>query len=225
VAPVRSILFVAIVCLVWELFAAGSADAARPLVSPSEETAPDDGHRFDLVRPGSQSAVPSGPHGNYLASGKLVKYEIRYMSPKAEEVYLLWALDNWQAPDKSLWPPGSIAKKQYPYSKMRKNGCEFVISLSVPEGATLDYCFNVLIASEGVDIWDSNGAAHRDYHSKVAANGAAVVLAQGYSAGRKQVSSGRAASSVPVRIILPSIAVSLIALVGAVVWRTRSKVV
>ena len=218
---VRNILFVAIMSLIWGFSAALPADAARLLVSPSEEPSPFAEREFDLVGPSPPTNARLGPQGSYLTRGKLVRYEIRYVVPEAEEVYLLWALDNWQAPDKSLWPPGSTAKKQYPYCRTRKDGDAFTISLMVPEGATLDYCFNVLIPSKGIDIWDTNGAAHRDYHSKVVPDGAAVVIAPDYSAGRERASSNRRNSSQPARIILPTAAVLLLVLAGALVRRTR----
>lgn len=220
-APVRIFLLVAIVCLMWSSFAAVHADSARPLLSPSEEPGAYEGRRFDLVRRRSPTDAQSAPQEDYLTRSKLARYEIRYAAPKAEAVYLLWALDNWQSPDKSLWPPGSTARKQYPYCKMRRDGDVFVISLSVPEGATLDYCFNALIPSRGLDIWDTNGAAHRDYHSKVVPNGAAVIIAQGCSTGRGEESSKEPALPRSARVIAPVVAVTLLVSAGVLVRRAR----
>jgi len=221
VALVRIFLLMAIVCLIWSSFAAVHADATRLLLSPSEEPGAYEGRRFDLVSRRSPTDAQSAPQEDYLTRSKLARYEIRYAAPKAEAVYLLWALDNWQSPDKSLWPPGSTAKKQYPYCKMRRDGDVFVISLSVPEGATLDYCFNALIPSRGLDIWDTNGAAHRDYHSKVVPNGAAVIIAQGCSAGRGEESSKEPALPRPALVIALVIAATLLASAGVLVRRAR----
>ena len=207
--------------LIWGFSAAPPSDAARPLVAPSEEAGPDVGHRFDLANPRPPGNTQLASQGSYSTPSRLVTYEIRYVAPEAEEVYLLWALNNWQAPDKSLWPPGSTAKKQYPYCRMRRDGDAFTISLSVPEGATLDYCFNMLIPSKGTDIWDTNVAPRRDYHSKVVPNGAAVVIAPDYRAGRERASPIRRSSSQPARIILPAAALLLLVFAGALVRRMR----
>ena len=213
-------------CMLAALLVLPLAGVARSLGLPPEHSGIDSPKRFDLVRPETvRSTAPSqsAPRKNGL-SVELVRYEIRYAAPGAEKVYLLWGLNGWQVPDKPYWPEGSTAKKQYPYCKMQRERGEFAIALTIPEGATLDYCFNALAPSEGIDVWDTNGAPGRDYHGKVVRNGVAVVIGQGIPAAPAAKSSNARLWLRPPRVILLAAAAVLAALVSRPLLRRGGSV-
>lgn len=212
-----SILFL-IICIGLVFSPTGDA---RPLVDPNSEFEATPRQETGLIRRTSTETQSAERPGDQLTSRKYVNYEIRYTAPNADVVYMLWALNNWQTPDKSYWPPGSTAKKQYPYCKMRKNGEAFTLTLNLPEGAMLDYCFNVLAPSKGIDIWDTNGAVHRDYHSRIVSDGVAVIIAQNSPPAHKEEPSTAKPTPRPARLILP-IATVLLAFAGVILLRRKS---
>lgn len=109
------------------------------------------------------------------AAPRKVRYRIHYLAPQTEKVYILWALDRWQIPNKDLWPPGAAALKGYPHCEMTRSQHGFEIDLLIPEGSKLDYCFHI-VSEDGTDIWDTFGAPHRDYHSWATKDGMAIVI-------------------------------------------------
>ena len=206
VVSVKPAFLLSILCLVETLCPSIPGYAAPLLGVPADEAELNLTDRFDLVR--SRDAPESAAENQIVPEG-LVKYEIRYVAPEAETVYLLWGLNDWQVPDESYWPPGSAARKQFPYCKMQRQGGEFTISFNVPEGAVLDYCFNVLAPARGINVWDTNVAGHHDYHSKVVAGGTALIIGQRISPSDPASSASRPSS--PLRFFLPALAALLAA--------------
>ena len=148
-------------------------------------------------------------------------FEIRYIAPKAEEVYLLWGLNGWNPPDKSYWPPGAAVAKRLPYCKMTKTDDEFSIVLSIPAGSRLDYCFNVLIPSSKTSTWDANGGAGKDYHSVVKQDGMVVIIPQETQMARlAKPLPARSPIDLPWIWILP-IGVFVLTLAIGLIWRSK----
>lgn len=152
---------------------------ARTLLAPSGNANPiGNAEEHQLLRQGSESNSAHSKAGARLGYGKVVKFTIKYVAPRAEKVYILWGLNGWQIPDQSLWPKGCDQKIGFPYCRMTKADDAFSITLRVPQGATLDYCFNLQVPSKNVDVWDTNGAPHRDYHSVATEDGDALIIPQ-----------------------------------------------
>ena len=115
-----------------------------------------------------RKAWPSGR----LADLSLVAQEIRYRIAGAEEVWLVWGINGWQAIPESAHPPGTVLKdKKVMHSRMVRKGDTFATTVRVPPGTRLDYKFLVTKTSRGapVTIWqDLQG---QDYWKLVRANG------------------------------------------------------
>lgn len=177
---------------------------------------------FELITPNSLPVSASYELlGNDKPSQSRVPFEIRYISPGAEQVYLLWGMNGWQSPDKSYWPAGAAPTRGLPYCKMTRSGDEFYISLSVPVGVRLDYCFYALIPSRKVSVWDINGGGVKDYHSVVRRNGQAWIVGQGVPlAGLRKPSPDGSLIALPWIWILP---VGVLALTTAIAFFFRPK--
>jgi lipoteichoic acid synthase len=96
-----------------------------------------------------------------------VKQAICYDCADAREVYLVWGLDNWQLPQKNLWPAGSFLKGGLLYSPMFATGRTFTQQLKVPAGSKVDYVFWITRGPRDIacDVWDLNRLPQEDYHS------------------------------------------------------------
>lgn len=192
------------------------------LVLTAASALPKENGRHELISPNSRPiGTPNTLLGNQTPSHGRVPFEIRYVAPRAEQVYLLWGMNGWQSPDKSYWPAGAAPARGLPYCKMTRAGDEFHIVLSVPEGVRLDYCFNVLVPSRKVNIWDVNGGGVKDYHSVVQRNGLAWIVGQGVKlAGSQKPSSDGSLIALPWVWILP---VGVLVLTAAVGFFLRPK--
>lgn len=152
---------------------------ARILLAPSGNENPiGNAKQHQLLRQSFESDLARSKAGARLGYGRVVKFTIKYVAPRAEKVYILWGLNGWQTPDPFLWPKGCGQKIGFPYCRMTKTDDAFSITLRIPEGATLDYCFNLQVPSKNVDVWDTNTAPYRDYHSVVTAGGDALIIPQ-----------------------------------------------
>ena len=102
-------------------------------------------------------AWPSGR----LAELSLVAQEIRYRIAGAEEVWLVWGINGWQAIPEAARPPGTVFKdNKVMHTRMVRKGDTFTSTVRVPPGTKLDYKFLIAKTSRGalVNIWqDYNG--------------------------------------------------------------------
>lgn len=170
---------VASVVAILVILVSNNSLVARTLLAPSGNADPiGNAEEHQLLRQDSESNLASSKAGARLGNGKVVKFTIKYVAPRAEKVYILWGLNGWQIPDQFLWPKGCGQKIGFPYCRLTKVDDAFSITLRVPQGATLDYCFNLQVPSKNVDVWDTNGAPHRDYHSVVTEDGDALIIPQ-----------------------------------------------
>jgi hypothetical protein len=115
-----------------------------------------------------RKAWPSGR----LADLSLVAQEIRYRIAGAEEVWLVWGINGWQAIPDAARPPGTVLKdNKVMRTRMVRKGDTFATSVRVPSGTMLDYKFLITKTSLGapVTIWqDLNG---QDFWKLVRASG------------------------------------------------------
>jgi hypothetical protein len=93
----------------------------------------------------------------------LVAQEIRYRIAGAEEVWLVWGINGWQAIPEAARPPGTVLKdNKVMHTRMVRKGDTFATTVRVPPGTGLDYGFLITKTSRGVpvNIWqDYNGQA------------------------------------------------------------------
>jgi hypothetical protein len=96
-----------------------------------------------------------------LSDLSLVAQEIRYRIAEAEEVWLVWGINEWQAIPEAARPPGTVLKdNKVMHSPMVRKGDTFTTTVRVPSGTRLDYGFLITKTSRGapVSIWqDYNG--------------------------------------------------------------------
>jgi lipoteichoic acid synthase len=105
-----------------------------------------------------------------------VVQEIRYSCKGAENVVLVWGVDNWQVPEEKLWPAGSYSKEGLLYTPMENTGNCFSSSLRVLSGTKIDYVFwiNKAPLSKKVELWDLN-IPGKDYHTVALQNGITLI--------------------------------------------------
>lgn len=193
---------------------------ARTLLAPSGNADPiGNAEEHQLLRQDSESNLARGKAGARLGHGKVVKFTIKYVAPRAEKVYILWGLNGWQIPDQFLWPEGCGQKIGFPYCRMTKVDDAFSITLRVPQGATLDYCFNLQVPSKNVDVWDTNGAPHRDYHSVVTEDGDALIIPQPGTLPGTELPRPEQISWPSRRLLLCGTAGFLVGIVGGILGR------
>ncbi len=100
------------------------------------------------------------PSGN-LSDLTLVSQEIRYRIAGAEEVWLVWGINEWQVIPEAARPPGTVLKdSKVMHTRMVRKDNTFATTVRVPPGTMLDYNFLITKTSHGapVNIWqDSNG--------------------------------------------------------------------
>jgi len=115
-----------------------------------------------------RKAWPSGR----LADLALVAQEIRYRIAGAEEVWLVWGINGWQAIPEEARPPGTVLKdNKVMYSRMVRKGDTFATTVQVPKETRLDFKFLITKTSRGtpVTLWqDYHG---QDFWKFVRANG------------------------------------------------------
>jgi hypothetical protein len=96
-----------------------------------------------------------------LADLSLVAQEIAYRIAGAEEVWLVWGINGWQAIPEAARPAGTVLKdNKVMHSRMVRKGDTFATTVRVPPGTMLDYKFLITKTSGGapVNIWqDYNG--------------------------------------------------------------------
>jgi hypothetical protein len=111
------------------------------------------------------------------AQKQLIAQTIRYHQSEAGEVYLVWGLDGWKTVPESQRPAGTIVHDWAMYSPMVWDGSSFKVNILAPLGTTVDYAFFITKKRSGepIEVWDTNGAPKRDYHTVVLPDQAADV--------------------------------------------------
>ncbi len=106
-----------------------------------------------------------------------VTQEIRYVTDHAEEVYLVWGINNWNLTDTAASWPASFVKDKLMYTPMVKTHLGFSAKVNVPANTMVDYVFWITKGpfGNGTDIWDKNAAPFVDYHSLALHNNVILV--------------------------------------------------
>ncbi len=96
-----------------------------------------------------------------------VQQTIEYVCANAEEVYLVWGINDWKEQDKELWPAGTYRKGNLHYTPMLLKDGKFSVKFTLRSHTLLDYVFWITKGPAGVpsDIWDVNKDPQSDYHS------------------------------------------------------------
>lgn len=118
-------------------------------------------------------------HGIFAndASTRSVWQEIRYEATGANEVWLVWGVNGWQAAPKEFWPAGTYLKDKLLYSPMKKQEGYFSARILAPKNTMIDYVFWISkgFRNAPADIWDINTAPEKDYHTLALINSAMVI--------------------------------------------------
>jgi hypothetical protein len=87
----------------------------------------------------------------------LVRQDIRYQSPSATEVRLLWGINGWKTVPEEDLPAGTSFRRGVMQTPMMDIG-EFMTVL-VPAEAVLDFGFLITRLEKDADVrvWDANG--------------------------------------------------------------------
>lgn len=88
----------------------------------------------------------------------LTKQTISYRTTKANEMFLVWAMDNWKLPQKQFQPVGTIEKDGMAHTPMQRSGNDFEVGLNLPAGTYIDFMFRATKDSNdaATDSWDVN---------------------------------------------------------------------
>lgn len=116
----------------------------------------------DMVVEAGSGPVTGANEGGESA-GPMVNLDIRYISPAAGEVYLVWGINGWGLAPESQWPSGTVVQQNTLHTPMHREGQTYVSRLRVPAGTTLDFGFLTTQDSQGkaVNIWEADGG--QDY--------------------------------------------------------------
>ena len=89
----------------------------------------------------------------------LVTQELHYHMPDAKEVSMVWGVNGWFPVPESLRPPSTKMADSLMVTSMRKSGQDFIVSLQVPRGLTIDFGFRITKSVTGgnVNIWEGGG--------------------------------------------------------------------
>jgi hypothetical protein len=111
----------------------------------------------------------------------LVSHVLRYSSPEASEVAMIWGVNNWHLLPESQRPQGTTLTKTISdvmRTPMRRVNGAFELTLQLPAGTTINYIFQITRTRSGVsaEAWDLNGVPERDFATVVVANGVTDIL-------------------------------------------------
>lgn len=98
------------------------------------------------------------PRGR-LVDLSLVAQEIRYRIAGAEDVWLVWGINQWQTIPEEARPAGTVLKDKVMHSPMVRSGDTFTATVRIPPGTMLEYKFFIAKTSRGapVSIWQDHG--------------------------------------------------------------------
>ena len=99
------------------------------------------------------------------AQPALVKCTINYQAPFAEDVLLVWGVNNWRLPDPAVRPAGSKDDGYYAITPMQALGNhKYTTTITVTEGTLIDYAFHM---TKPAETWDGEPWRQLGYHTKV----------------------------------------------------------
>jgi len=112
-----------------------------------------------------QDQTPAG-----AADTPLVSQEIHYYMPEAQEVVLLWGVDDWAIVPEGTGQAGTVVKDRVMQTPMISEDDTFVANIQVPVGTTIDYGFLITKTRNGraVEVWEADG--EQDLHTIAAQN-------------------------------------------------------
>jgi ABC-type polysaccharide/polyol phosphate export permease len=101
----------------------------------------------------------------------LVTWQIRYHMPEADEVFLVWGVDDWAVLPEEMRPYGTAVKDAVMHTPMIRQGDVFVVQVRVPSGAAIDYGFLIREKRDGtaVRFWEAND--DKGYHTLATQHG------------------------------------------------------
>jgi hypothetical protein len=100
-----------------------------------------------------QSTIQLSP-----AEDNLLTKELRFIAPKAREVYLVWGINGRQPLPEPIRPSGTYLDDQkIMRTQMARAGDAFNVTLRIPRGSKLEFTFVLAIKQDGgaPDIWKS----------------------------------------------------------------------
>jgi hypothetical protein len=117
-------------------------------------------------------ALPTSSTLVYSASRAqqpLTTQTIRYHQSEAGEVFLVWGIDGWKIVPEAQRPVGTFVQGAIMYTPMIQDSMGFKVNIQGLLGATLDYAFLITKMRNGepIEVWDTNGAPKRDYHTVI----------------------------------------------------------
>lgn len=127
----------------------------------------------------------------YAKAAQPVNQEICYTAKGANEVNIVWGINNWQCPDKNQLPPGSYIKDNLVHTYMiEKEEGVFSVNLQVAPGTIIDYVFWITKGPLDVhtDIWDANIAPQKDYHTLAANDNTTIISSHSVIKPKQQLS-------------------------------------
>ena len=125
-----------------------------------------------------QAILSPAQGADFQKEQPFVTVEIRYHMPDAGDVFLVWGINGWKLVSLETRPPGTEVKDRIMYTPMIRGGDNvFVAEIRAPSGATIDYAFQITKTrgGESVNLWDTNGAPKRDFHTVAVPDGVAEV--------------------------------------------------
>jgi hypothetical protein len=113
--------------------------------------------RLSEEAPKSNGSVPEAPSLSLRVDGLdkgtyTVDQEIRYTTPEALEVYLVWGINGWHVLPDALRPPGTIVKHHVMHTPMVRKNDAFSTRIKVASGTPVDYCFLITKPRDDFEI-------------------------------------------------------------------------
>jgi hypothetical protein len=142
---------------------------------------------------------PRVSHAAAFQEQPLVSHVLRYTSPEASEVALIWGVNTWQLLPASQRPQGTTITKttsEVMQTPMRSVNGVFEVTIQAPEGTTINYIFHITRTRSGVSVeaWDLNGMPERDFYTVAVSNGVTNIQPT-ISLGQELLASGSDAIS------------------------------
>lgn len=78
----------------------------------------------------------------HAQESSLVTLELRYPAPHAHDVFLVWGINGWSVVPEAARPSSTFVDRVM-HTPMRREGETFVVKIRVPQGAMLDYGFQI----------------------------------------------------------------------------------
>ena len=106
-----------------------------------------------------QLQLAKAQSSNTIFPANLVTQELRYHAPRANEVYLVWGINGWQAVPETIRPPDTyLDANKVMRTRLVRKGDTFTTTVRVPPGTRLNYNFMIATSKAGgaTDIWQND---------------------------------------------------------------------